>query len=324
MNKVFLSYSHDSPAHRDKVLALSQRLRQDGIETLLDQYVNGSPPQGWPRWMLDQLDEAAFVLVICTETYYRRFRGREQAGKGKGVTWEGALITQEIYDSSGRTGKFVPVFLGAPDENHVPEPLRAQTYYSLTSQSDYDRLYDYLLAQSGAEPAAVGTPKRKPRHRGEALTFDDPAETDATPAAGFTTTTGEPKRTKPPPPLPQPPASLLEVLVGRWQVQINLPFAPGVTGQLKLDLFPNGLFRGQLLTPMGHTAVEGQWQVDPLDQQIGLQGGQSNGFQTIPYAVLMQVTSFDAQQVRGVTSGGEQVHWQRLNPPHTPPPMAPF
>ena len=109
MSKVFISYSHDSAEHREKVLALSERLRADGIETLLDQYVNGSPPEGWPRWMLNQLDAATFVLVVCTETYYRRFRGHEQPGKGRGVDWEGALITQEIYDGRSRTLKFVPV-----------------------------------------------------------------------------------------------------------------------------------------------------------------------------------------------------------------------
>src|ERR1035441_1337680 len=73
--RVFISYSHDSDAHRERVLGLSERLRADGIESILDQYVNGSPQQGWPRWMLDQLDAADAVLVVCTETYYRRFRG---------------------------------------------------------------------------------------------------------------------------------------------------------------------------------------------------------------------------------------------------------
>jgi len=63
--------------------------------------------------MLDQLDAASFVLVVCTETYYRRFRGHEEPGKGKGVDWEGALITQELYDSRRHTLKFVPVFLTA-------------------------------------------------------------------------------------------------------------------------------------------------------------------------------------------------------------------
>ena len=30
-----------------------ERLRKDGFKTILDQNVNGSPVQGWPRWMLD-------------------------------------------------------------------------------------------------------------------------------------------------------------------------------------------------------------------------------------------------------------------------------
>ena len=29
---VFISYSHDSEEHREKVLALSERLREDGID----------------------------------------------------------------------------------------------------------------------------------------------------------------------------------------------------------------------------------------------------------------------------------------------------
>jgi len=87
--KVFISYSHDSDEHREQVLRLSARLREDGIDTVLDQYENGAPQQGWPRWMLDQLDTADFVLVICTETYYRRFRGHEQPGQGR--AWIGRV-----------------------------------------------------------------------------------------------------------------------------------------------------------------------------------------------------------------------------------------
>ena len=32
--KVFISYSHDSAPHRERVLGLSERLRWDGIETV--------------------------------------------------------------------------------------------------------------------------------------------------------------------------------------------------------------------------------------------------------------------------------------------------
>ncbi|KAF0206299.1 MAG: WD repeat-containing [Gallionellaceae bacterium] len=176
---IFISYSHDSEEHKKQVLELSERLRQDGIETRLDQYVNGAPEEKWPRWMLNQLDEAQFVLVVCTETYYLRFRGHEQPGKGKGVDWEGALITQELYDSRSKTLKFVPVFLNAAVDAHIPEPLRSTSYYALTSEKNYQNLYDFLLGQAGIEPYPVGTLKIRPRQQGTALTFDEPRSVDA-------------------------------------------------------------------------------------------------------------------------------------------------
>jgi SEFIR domain len=176
--KVFISYSHDSDEHRERVLSFSERLRADGIDTILDQYLNGSPQQGWPRWMLDQLDAADAVLVVCTPTYYRRFRGHEEPGKGKGVDWEGALITQELYDSRSRTLKFVPIFLADPVEAWIPESLRSVSYYVPTSESDYMRLCDFLLGQAGVEPQQLGRRRIKPRRRGTALTFSGPSSAE--------------------------------------------------------------------------------------------------------------------------------------------------
>jgi hypothetical protein len=180
-SRVFISYSHDSPEHRERVLALSERLRADGIETSLDQYVNGTPKEGWPRWMLNQLDWADFVIVICTGTYYRRFRGHEDRGKGKGVDWEGALITQGIYDARSATAKFVPVLFEASAHPFVPEPLRSQTFYLLTSEPDYQDLYDFLLGLAGVEPRTVGQIKVKPKRTGEVLAFGDAGQIDHPP-----------------------------------------------------------------------------------------------------------------------------------------------
>ncbi|HWB05663.1 MAG TPA: TIR and AAA domain-containing protein [Verrucomicrobiales bacterium] len=169
--KVFISYSHDSDEHRARVLGLSERLRADGIETVLDQYVNGAPEQGWPRWMLDQLDAADWVILVSSETYYRRFRGREVPGKGKGVDWEGALITQEIYDSRSRTLRFVPVLFPGATPACIPEPLRSVTHYMLSSEEAYGSLYDFLLKQAGVEAGPVGSLKTKPRRKGSPITF---------------------------------------------------------------------------------------------------------------------------------------------------------
>jgi hypothetical protein len=169
---VFISYSHDSDEHRERVLGLSERLRADGIETILDRYVErGSPPEVWPRWMLNGLDKATHVLCVCTETYYRRFRGQEVPGKGKGVDWEGAWMTQSLYDARSVSTKFIPVLFAHTDAPSIPEPLRGQTFYVMDSDANYEALYDALLNQSGVEPGPVGTQKRKPRPTGQPLSF---------------------------------------------------------------------------------------------------------------------------------------------------------
>lgn len=171
---VFISYSHDSDEHRDRVLALSERLRADGIETILDRYVeHGSPTEGWPRWMLNGLDNASHVLTVCTQSYYRRFRGHEVPDKGKGVDWEGALITQTLYDSKSTSIKFLPVVFDAADVAYIPEPLRGQSHHLLTSEQNYQALYDALLNQSGVEPGPIGALKPKSRARGSPLRFGD-------------------------------------------------------------------------------------------------------------------------------------------------------
>ena len=172
LKTVFISYSHDSDEHRQRVLALSERLRRDGIATLLDRYVNGSPPEGWPRWMLNGLNDASQVLCVCTETYYRRFRGFEVPGKGKGVDWEGSLMTQELYDARSVSNKFIPVLFDRTDERYIPEPLRGKTHYVVDSVENYQALYDAILNQSGVEPGAVGELKQKPRDTGQPLSFN--------------------------------------------------------------------------------------------------------------------------------------------------------
>jgi hypothetical protein len=116
--KVFISYSWDSPKHKDDVLKLADRLRDDGIDCNIDRY-EVSPPEGWPRWMSDQIEESDFVLVVCTEQYKRRFQGKEEPGKGKGVTWEGAIINQVIYDyDKKKKTKFIPVIF-SPQQAEV-------------------------------------------------------------------------------------------------------------------------------------------------------------------------------------------------------------
>ncbi|WP_013320651.1 SEFIR domain-containing protein [Gloeothece verrucosa] len=144
--KVFISYSHDSEEHKDRVLSLADRLRSDGIDCNIDQYEE-SPLEGWARWMLNQLEWADFVLVVCTEAYNRRFRGLEEPKKGRGVTWEGAVISQELYDAQVKSTKFIPVLFSSEDEDYIPIVIRGFSRYKLDSDEGYEMLYRRLTKQ---------------------------------------------------------------------------------------------------------------------------------------------------------------------------------
>lgn len=158
--RVFISYSHDSDAHRSAVRGLADRLRQEGVVCEIDQYVNGSPPEGWPRWMLRSIEEATHVLVVCTETYKRRFEGKEEPGKGKGADWEGILVMQQLYESRSVNEKFIPVLLDEANEKFIPLPLKPYTHYVPSSR--YDDLYRHLTAQPKVVPPSIGAKRILP------------------------------------------------------------------------------------------------------------------------------------------------------------------
>ena len=162
--RVFISYSHDSDAHRRRVRELADRLCSEGVEAHLDQYEH-PPPPNWPRWMMDEIDAADFVLVVCTETYHRRFRGHEEAGKGKGATWEGAVITQELYESHCQTTKFIPVIFDPPGGEHIPIVLKGGSHYLVSSAEDYQKLYRVLTDQPAVPRPEVGQRVEMPPER---------------------------------------------------------------------------------------------------------------------------------------------------------------
>jgi hypothetical protein len=132
--RVFLSYSHDSEPHRERVLQLANRLREEGVDARLDRYIE-SPAYGWIRWMEQQVQAADFVLVVCTPSYRRRFEGKEDAGKGLGVNFEGATLQKLIYAAEQRNEKYVPV-LFEDGTDAVPLQLGDVMWYRLPD--DYD------------------------------------------------------------------------------------------------------------------------------------------------------------------------------------------
>lgn len=157
--RVLVSYTQETPAHKDRCRELADRLRGDGIDAWIDQYVP-APPEGWPRWMQQQIAAARFVILVCTPTFRRRFEGTETPGVGKGATWEGFIATQVLYDNGARNEKLVPVHFEDATEAAVPDVLRAFTRYPLWV--GYDGLYRHLTEQPAVVPPPLGARKVMP------------------------------------------------------------------------------------------------------------------------------------------------------------------
>jgi len=120
--KVFVSYAHEDNLGKE-VGELVQWLNgQQGIEAVSDhRHWVVPPPQGWQAWMLHNLEEADVVLCICGEFYKRGF---EKRGGGKGSTWEGAIVTVDLYETRGENTKYFPILPQANAHACVPVPLK--------------------------------------------------------------------------------------------------------------------------------------------------------------------------------------------------------
>jgi hypothetical protein len=152
--KVLISYSHDSPEHEQRVLALANQLRAHGVDAWIDQY-RADPDEGWISWMRDRIGWADRVLLVFTETYERRFLGKEAPSKGLGATFEGIIISQALYESGIHNAKFRPVVFRGEDERFIPEELRRVNRYRVYTPEGYQRLL-WWLHDKQVEPPMVG------------------------------------------------------------------------------------------------------------------------------------------------------------------------
>lgn len=168
--RVFISYSHDSAEHCNRVLELATRLRADGLNAQLDQFEN-SPPQGWPLWCARQIIDSNYVLMICTALYRDRFLGLEDFGKGRGVKWEAKVIQNILYYDEVNSG-FIPVIFDPSDEEHIPETVKEASWYLILQNgqdsSGYTELRQRLAGGKTFPPLPTPLPSEAYRQHDDA------------------------------------------------------------------------------------------------------------------------------------------------------------
>jgi hypothetical protein len=166
--KVFISYSHDSKEHQDRVLDFSNKLRSEGIDCTLDQYED-SPPEGWPKWMDRNIRTSDYVLVVCTDSYYKKVMGDEN---GKGIQWESSIIYQHLYNAGANNKKFIPVLFKNGEFEHIPEPLQGASYYNIEDKDAYNKLY-WRLRSVKTEKPELGKLRELPQKERRTLFVSD-------------------------------------------------------------------------------------------------------------------------------------------------------
>ena len=135
--KVFASYSHDSDEHKKWVRQLCTKLRENGVDVMLDQWdIRLGTDQ---TVFMEKLGAADRVLVICTDAYIEKADNR--AG---GVGYEGRIITAQIAENL-KTDKFIPVIRQSSNEKKMPVFFGKSQYIDFTDDNRFDEKFNELL-----------------------------------------------------------------------------------------------------------------------------------------------------------------------------------
>ena len=136
--KVFISYSWDSPEHRQWVAFLAAHLRAQGIDIILDQWhVRGG--EDLAAFMDRSIREADRVLVICSEGYVERATQRRG-----GVGFEHMIVTGALMQNMG-TVKFIPIVRQATDQIVIPAELSTRLRFNLSAGEQYENQLNELI-----------------------------------------------------------------------------------------------------------------------------------------------------------------------------------
>ncbi len=146
--KAFISYSQDSLEYKDWVRNFADRLINDGVDTVLDQYDLQLGDMN-PKFMEQNIATCDYILIFITENYTKK--ADERVG---GVGYETNLTTSEIIIKGNRK-KFIPVlikidFANAPKYLQGVNSIKIKSLLSFELQ--YETIYRTITDQTLKKP----------------------------------------------------------------------------------------------------------------------------------------------------------------------------
>lgn len=113
--KAFISYSWTSSGHIGTIRSFAERLVNDGVDVVLDQWdlVEGQDKYAYMEQMVT--DETVTHVVIFSDRKYALKADERKDGVGTGTQ----IISRELYESVAQT-KFIPVVCERREDNGGP------------------------------------------------------------------------------------------------------------------------------------------------------------------------------------------------------------
>lgn len=145
--KVFISYSHDSLEHKKWVLDLGIRLRNNGIDAILDQW-ELTAGDDLPHFMETNLAIADYIIMICTERYVLK----ANQGTG-GVGYEKMIITSNLM-SKINENKIIPL-IRQNGSFLTPTFLKTKLFIDFSKKDDYEFSFDELIRKIHKSPIYI-------------------------------------------------------------------------------------------------------------------------------------------------------------------------
>lgn len=141
---VFISYSHDTQAHKKWVLELAQRLRNSGVDAILDQFRVGLGDD-LGGFMEKSVAESDRIIMVCTDNYVTK----ANSGLG-GVGYEKMIMTAE-YMTNIDSNKVIPLIRQNGTHN-VPTFLQTRLHINFSREDEYELQFDNLLREIHQAP----------------------------------------------------------------------------------------------------------------------------------------------------------------------------
>ena len=136
---VFVSYTHDSNAHKEWVRDLATFLLKNGINAILDQW-DVEFGDDLAAFMEKSITTSDRVLAICTDQYIQK--ANEGIG---GVGYEKKICTAEMLSDPANCRRFVPVVRNVTGERKLPTFFGTPYFVDLSDGQDSGEARHELL-----------------------------------------------------------------------------------------------------------------------------------------------------------------------------------